>query len=243
MSACLLGFAATAAARVGRDGVVSAPGNSGPGSGLTDPLLIAVVGEITGMIAAQLRDRANAADQLPAIRSSARGWLERKVRAGLLPAWAGRQLDELVSAVRDQRYGLGPITGFLRDPQVENVDINGYDQVWQDSPTVARLSVHMAARSPFVGRPCNPGGMAAGDWIAGYAAFVATAALLAPVVPFRAAAVIRANITAPTASSPPVAMSACQYGVPGAKREGPSGLPSRSWGYAVNNRPKSCMIT
>jgi len=32
--------------------------------------------------------------------------------------------------VHDQRYGLGPVTAFLRDPQVENVDINGCNQVW-----------------------------------------------------------------------------------------------------------------
>jgi Type II/IV secretion system protein len=115
------------------------PVTAGPGSGLTDPLLIAGVGEITGMIAAQLHDRADAADVLPAIRSTARGWLEREVRAGLLPASAGRQLDELVSAVYDQRYGLGPITGFLRDPQVENVDINGCDQVWITYATGERV--------------------------------------------------------------------------------------------------------
>jgi Flp pilus assembly CpaF family ATPase len=106
------------------------PAAAGPVSGLTDSLLIAGVGEITGMIAAQLHDRADAADVLPVIRSAARGWLERQVRAGLLPASAGRQLDDLVGAVHDQRYELGPVTAYLRDPQVENVDVNGCDQVW-----------------------------------------------------------------------------------------------------------------
>ena len=32
--------------------------------------------------------------------------------------------------MHDQRYELGPVTAYLRDPQVENVDINGCDQVW-----------------------------------------------------------------------------------------------------------------
>ena len=32
--------------------------------------------------------------------------------------------------MHDQRYELGPVTDYLRDPQVENVDINGCDQVW-----------------------------------------------------------------------------------------------------------------
>jgi hypothetical protein len=41
------------------------------------------------------------------VRLAARRWLEDQVRAGLLPATAGGQLDELASAVHDQRYGLG----------------------------------------------------------------------------------------------------------------------------------------
>ena len=108
-------------------------------SGLIDPLLITGVAEISGMIAAQLNDRADPADVLPVIRSAARGWLERQVRSGLLPASAGRQLDDLVSAVHDQRYGLGPLSGFLRDPEVENVDINGCDQVWITYATGERV--------------------------------------------------------------------------------------------------------
>jgi pilus assembly protein CpaF len=67
---------------------------------------------------------------MPVIRDTARRWLERQVRAGLLPAAAGSALDDLARAVHDQRYELGPVTAYLRDPQVENIDINGCDQVW-----------------------------------------------------------------------------------------------------------------
>jgi Flp pilus assembly CpaF family ATPase len=108
-------------------------------TGLSDPLLIGGVAEITELIAPQLGD-APAADVLPAIRSAARAWLERQVRAGLLPASAGGQLDELAGAVHDQRYGLGPLTGYLRDPQVENVDINGCNQVWITYATGERVA-------------------------------------------------------------------------------------------------------
>ena len=31
--------------------------------------------------------------------------------------------------MHDQRDELGPVTAYLRDPQVENVDVNGRDQV------------------------------------------------------------------------------------------------------------------
>jgi Flp pilus assembly CpaF family ATPase len=107
---------------------------------LTDPRLIDGVGEITGMIAAQLDDGASTADVMPVIRETARRWLERQVRAGFLPASAGGELDALARAVHDQRYGLGPLTDYLRDPQVENVDVNGYDQVWVTYATGERVA-------------------------------------------------------------------------------------------------------
>jgi len=99
-------------------------------AGLSDPRLIGGIAEITEAIAAQLDDGASTADVMPAIRETARRWLERQVRAGQLPAAAGAALDDLARAVHDQRYELGPVTEYLRDPQVENIDINGCGQVW-----------------------------------------------------------------------------------------------------------------
>jgi Flp pilus assembly CpaF family ATPase len=49
-------------------------------------------------------------------------------------------IDELAQAVHDQRYGLGPVTDYLRDPQVENVDINGCDRVWITYATGERVA-------------------------------------------------------------------------------------------------------
>ncbi len=101
-----------------------------PVAGLSDPRLVAGVAEITALVGAGLDDGASAAEVMPVIRDTARHWLERQVRAGQLPATVGGQFEELARAVHDQRYGLGPLTAYLRDPQVENVDINGCDQVW-----------------------------------------------------------------------------------------------------------------
>jgi Flp pilus assembly CpaF family ATPase len=101
-----------------------------PRAGLSDPRLIGGVAEITALVSTRLDDGASAAEVMPVIRDTARLWLEQQVRAGLLPASAGGAIDELATAVHDQRYELGPVTGYLRDPQVENVDINGCDQVW-----------------------------------------------------------------------------------------------------------------
>ena len=111
-----------------------------PRIGLTDPQLIAGVAEINAMIAGQLEDRAGAAEVMPVIRETARRWIERQVRAGSLPASAGGELDDLARAVHDQRYELGPVTAYLRDPQVENIDINGCDQVWITYATGERVA-------------------------------------------------------------------------------------------------------
>jgi Flp pilus assembly CpaF family ATPase len=99
-------------------------------AGLADPRLISGVADITAMIAARLDDGASTAEVMPVIRETARRWLEGQVRAGLLPASAGEAMDELALAVHDQRYELGPMTAYMRDPRVENVDINGSDEVW-----------------------------------------------------------------------------------------------------------------
>ena len=114
------------------------PESSRPG--LSDPRLIDGVAEITEMLAARLDDGASPGEVMPVIREAARAWLERQVRAGLLPASAGGELGQLARAVHDQRYGLGPLTAYLNDPQVENVDVNGCDQVWITYATGERVA-------------------------------------------------------------------------------------------------------
>jgi Flp pilus assembly CpaF family ATPase len=108
--------------------------------GLSDPRLIGGIAEINAMIATRLDDGATAAEVMPVIRDATRRWLEQNVRSGQLPASAGSQLDELAAAVHDRRYGLGPLSVYLRDPQVENVDINGYDCVWVSYATGERVA-------------------------------------------------------------------------------------------------------
>src|SRR5215472_9622588 len=109
-------------------------------AGLSEPRLIAGIAEINAMIASQLDDGAAAAGVMPVIRDATRRWLEQNVRSGLLPASAGSQLDELAAAVHDRRYGLGPLSVYLRDPRVENVDINGCDTVWVSYATGERVA-------------------------------------------------------------------------------------------------------
>jgi Flp pilus assembly CpaF family ATPase len=118
-----------------------------PRAGLSDPRLIGGVAEITALAGTRLDDGASPAEVMPVIRETARRWLEHQVRAGLLPATAGAALDELSRAVHDQRYGLGLVTAYLRDPQVENVDINGFDRVWVTYASGERVAAPPVAAS------------------------------------------------------------------------------------------------
>ena len=129
-------------------GPAPAPG-SGPASGLGAPgphgtqglgtaLLRRAVTDILALIAGRLDDGARPGEVLPLIREAVRAWAERQARAGtLIPSPADR--DALAQAIYDQRYGLGPLAGYLRDPRVENVDVNGCDQVWITYSTGERV--------------------------------------------------------------------------------------------------------
>jgi Flp pilus assembly CpaF family ATPase len=107
--------------------------------GLGDARLRGGVAEILAMVADRLPDGATEAEALPLIADAVRVWAERQVRAGApVPTPADRQA--LAQAVYDQRYGLGPLAGYLRDPQVENVDLNGCDEVWVTYATGERAA-------------------------------------------------------------------------------------------------------
>jgi pilus assembly protein CpaF len=119
-----------------RDG----PGGRGarPPSGFEDARLRRGVAEVLAMVADRLEDGASQEVVLPLIGDAVRAWAERQVRAGApVPTPADR--EALAQAVYDQRYGLGPLAGYLRDPRVENVDVNGCDEVWVTYATGERV--------------------------------------------------------------------------------------------------------
>ena len=93
-------------------------------SGLSDARLRRGVAEILAMVADRLQDGASQDVALPLIGDAVRVWAERQVRAGA-PVLSPADREALAQAVYDQRYGLGPLSDYLRDPQVENVDVNG----------------------------------------------------------------------------------------------------------------------
>jgi Flp pilus assembly CpaF family ATPase len=113
---------------------------------LTNARLLAGVSEILATIAELLPDRATQADAMPLIRDAARRWIQHQVRLGL-PVPSPADTEALASAIYDQRYGLGPLASYLRDPEVENVDINGCDRVWVTYATGERVAAPPVAAS------------------------------------------------------------------------------------------------
>ncbi len=111
-----------------------------------DPRLLAGIPEILAMVADLLPDRASQAEVMPLIRDAVRTWAQRQVRLGA-PMPAGTDLEALAHGVYDQRYDLGPLAAYLRDPQVENVDVNGCDRVWVTYTTGERVAAPPVAAS------------------------------------------------------------------------------------------------
>jgi Flp pilus assembly CpaF family ATPase len=118
---------------------------SGPGrppvpraaSGVGDARLRGVA-DILAMIADRLQDGASQDEAMRLIGDAIRAWAERQVRAGA-PVLSPAERDALAQAVYDMRYGLGSLSGYLRDPHVENVDLNGCDEVWVTYATGERV--------------------------------------------------------------------------------------------------------
>jgi Flp pilus assembly CpaF family ATPase len=110
-----------------------------PQAALADPRFRGVVAEILAAVAGRLDDGAGEAEAAAFIREAVRMWAEHQVRSGArVPSPAER--EALAQAVYDQRYGLGALAGYLRDPNVENVDVNGCDQVWITYSTGERVA-------------------------------------------------------------------------------------------------------
>jgi hypothetical protein len=115
------------------------PGSTREPQGLTDPGLLTGIPDILAVLADLLPDQAEQAVVMPLIRDAVLAWSQRQLRQGT-PVPPARHLEGLAQAVFDQRYGLGPLAAYLRDPDVENVDVNGCDRVWVTYSTGERVA-------------------------------------------------------------------------------------------------------
>ncbi|WUI00387.1 CpaF/VirB11 family protein [Spirillospora sp. NBC_00431] len=87
-------------------------------------------------------------DQIDPDDDTDRSWtlieaeVRRRIEDGLMPGGAPPTVEmqtRLVSAVFDELFGLGPLQPLLNDPGVENIDINGCDQVWVEYSSGERV--------------------------------------------------------------------------------------------------------
>ncbi|WP_344944090.1 tyrosine-type recombinase/integrase [Sphaerisporangium flaviroseum] len=62
------------------------------------------------------------------IRSCVAGWAQEQMRSGTSVTAATQA--RLARALYEELYGMGPLAQIVADPEVENIDINGCDQVW-----------------------------------------------------------------------------------------------------------------
>jgi Flp pilus assembly CpaF family ATPase len=102
--------------------------------------LLTIVPDILQRAAGRLPDDGHAEDAMPVIRAACRSWADDRARQ-LGQVTDPRDVEALAQAVYDMRYDMGPLTPYLRDPHVENVDVNGCDQVWVTYATGERVGV------------------------------------------------------------------------------------------------------
>jgi Flp pilus assembly CpaF family ATPase len=137
---------------------------------LTSAELMTIVPDILQRAASRLPDDGHADDAMPVIRAACRRWAEDRARqSGQVTD--PRDVEALAQAVYDMRYDMGPLTPYLRDAHVENIDINGCDQVWVTYATGERVAVAPIAPSDdalvtMIRTWANRGGQTARDFSA-----------------------------------------------------------------------------
>ncbi len=137
---------------------------------LTSADLMAIVPDVLQRAAGRLPDDGHAEDAMPVIRAACRSWAEDRARqSGQVTD--PQDVEALVQAAYDMRYDMGPLTPYLRDRHVENIDINGCDQVWVTYATGERVAVAPIAPSDdalvtMIRTWANRGGQTARDFSA-----------------------------------------------------------------------------
>ncbi|MGW2153988.1 hypothetical protein [Nonomuraea sp. NPDC001699] len=79
-------------------------------------------------VADDLRDSEDRDDARRIIQTHVQRWAQGQVGSGKPVSFAMQR--QLVEAVIDERFELGALTPYLKDPRVESIDLNGCDQVW-----------------------------------------------------------------------------------------------------------------
>lgn len=96
----------------------------------TDEAAHATVRDILATIVDRLNPDADREQARSLVEAEVARRLAEGLTDGLLPTVATQQ--RLVTTILNELFGLGALQPLLHDPQVENIDVNGCDQVWVD---------------------------------------------------------------------------------------------------------------
>ncbi len=147
-----------------------APAVAHPAQTLPPPELLTIVPDILQLAAGRLPDDGRAEDAMPVIKAVCRAWAQDRARqSGQVTD--PRDVEAVAQAVYDVRYDMGALAPYLRDPHVENIDVNGCDQVWVTYATGERVPVAPIAPSDdvlvtMIRTWANRGGQTARDFSA-----------------------------------------------------------------------------
>ncbi|WP_067889111.1 CpaF family protein [Actinomadura chibensis] len=109
-----------------------------PETGRFDAVFQATVRDIVQTVVDQIDPDAGRGRARMLIEAEVR----RRIEDGLMPGGAPPTVEmqnRLAAAVFDELFGLGPLQPLLNDPAVENIDVNGCDQVWVEYASGERV--------------------------------------------------------------------------------------------------------
>ncbi|WP_327591319.1 ATPase, T2SS/T4P/T4SS family (plasmid) [Nonomuraea sp. NBC_00507] len=101
-----------------------------PGGDLDTAAFSTAVASIMPLVtdALQAAPNVDADSGMDLVRAQVTAWAQHQMRSGRTLSAATQA--RLARAVYEELFGLGPLTRYVDDPAVENIDINGADRVW-----------------------------------------------------------------------------------------------------------------
>lgn len=119
----------------------------GQGNDLNREVMQQAITEVRQLLADRVDTGVSPDEAMSLIESEVHSWVrERGVAAGL-PSLTPGMAARLAKAVHDDLFGLGALQPLLDDSTVEDIDINGYDEVWVSYADGRKLRGPAAASS------------------------------------------------------------------------------------------------
>ncbi len=98
-------------------------------TGIDEVAMRAAVGKINRALDDQITAETTPEQARELIAAQVRAWIADQAGSGRYLLTAELEA-RLAAAVYNERFGLGALQPLLEDPDIETIDVNGYDQVW-----------------------------------------------------------------------------------------------------------------